>query len=85
MWAGLLPVEPTMPRFRLALAAVTALGWAATLGADEFAPRDGDSVVLPSDSIAAARIDGRLIENDTLLRFPERPVASPHTPAAANL
>jgi hypothetical protein len=42
--------------------------------ADEFALRDGDTVVFLGDSITAARTYGRIIENYTLLRFPERKV-----------
>jgi len=50
----------------LALAGVTSAG--------DFAIRDGDSVVFLGDSITAARTYGRIIENYTLLRFPQRRV-----------
>jgi lysophospholipase L1-like esterase len=39
-----------------------------------FAIRDGDTVVFLGDSITAARQYGKVIENYTLLRFPERKV-----------
>jgi lysophospholipase L1-like esterase len=42
--------------------------------ADDFALRDGDTVVFLGDSITAARTYGKLIENYTLLRFPDRKV-----------
>lgn len=42
--------------------------------ADDFAIRDGDTVVFLGDSITAARAYGKLIENYTLLRFPNRRV-----------
>jgi lysophospholipase L1-like esterase len=42
--------------------------------AEDFAIRDGDTVVFLGDSITAARAYGKLIENYTLLRFPERKV-----------
>jgi acetyl esterase/lipase/lysophospholipase L1-like esterase len=40
----------------------------------EYALRDGDTVVFLGDSITAARTYGKIIENYTLLRFPERKV-----------
>ncbi len=40
--------------------------------AADFALRDGDTVVFLGDSITAARTYGKIIENYTLLRFPER-------------
>jgi len=40
----------------------------------DFAIRDGDTVVFLGDSITAARHYGKVIENYTLLRFPERQV-----------
>jgi lysophospholipase L1-like esterase len=40
--------------------------------ADDFAIRDGDTVVFLGDSITAARTYGKLIENYTLLRYPTR-------------
>ena len=42
--------------------------------AGEFALRDGDTVVFLGDSITAARTYGKIIENYTLLRFPDRKV-----------
>ncbi len=42
--------------------------------AQEFALRDGDTVVFLGDSITAARTYGKIIENYTLLRFPDRKV-----------
>lgn len=39
---------------------------------DTFALRDGDTVVFLGDSITAARIYGKIIENYTLLRYPDR-------------
>src|SRR5436309_10645835 len=40
----------------------------------DFALRDGDTVVFLGDSITAARAYGKVIENYTLLRFPDRKV-----------
>lgn len=40
----------------------------------EFALHDGDTVVFLGDSITAAQTYGKVIENYTLLRFPERKV-----------
>src|SRR5918997_367965 len=42
--------------------------------AEEFALRDGDTVVFLGDSITAARTYGKIVENYTLLRFPDRTV-----------
>ena len=53
----------------VALASATALA-----GEKDFALRDGDTVVFLGDSITAARAYGKIIENYTLLRFPERKV-----------
>jgi lysophospholipase L1-like esterase len=47
---------------------------ATSVAADDFAIRDGDTVAFLGDSITAARSYGKLIENYTLLRFPERRV-----------
>ena len=44
------------------------------IGAEEFALRDGDTVVFLGDSITASRTYGKIIENYTLLRFPGRKV-----------
>jgi lysophospholipase L1-like esterase len=40
----------------------------------DFALRDGDTVVFLGDSITAARAYGKIIENFTLLRFPQRKI-----------
>ncbi len=40
----------------------------------DFALRDGDTVVFLGDSITAARTFGKIVENYTLLRFPDRKV-----------
>ena len=57
---------------RLALASlVLALIANAPTRAD-FALRDGDTVVFLGDSITAARTYGKIVENYTLLRFPDR-------------
>ncbi|MEK6261702.1 MAG: SGNH/GDSL hydrolase family protein [Planctomycetota bacterium] len=55
--------------FALLTIAPTAVTWA-----DDFALRDGDTVVFLGDSITAARSYGKMIENYTLLRFPQRKV-----------
>lgn len=44
------------------------------VAADEFALRDDDTVVFLGDSITAARTYGKIIENYTLLRYPDRKV-----------
>ena len=46
----------------------------ASATADDYAIRDGDTVVFLGDSITAARTYGRIVENYTLLRFPSRKV-----------
>lgn len=61
-----------MNAFRLLL--VLAFASSQLCRADDFALRDGDTVVYLGDSITAARTYGKLIENYTLLRFPERKV-----------
>ena len=45
-----------------------------SLQASEYALRDGDTVVFLGDSITAARTYGKIIENYTLLRFPDRKI-----------
>jgi lysophospholipase L1-like esterase len=40
----------------------------------DYAVRDGDTVVFLGDSITAARTYGKIVENYTLLRFPDRKV-----------
>ena len=42
--------------------------------AEDFALRDGDTVVFLGDSLTAARTYGKFIENYTLLRYPNRKV-----------
>jgi len=59
--------------FLCVIAATVAPG-AALAGQTDFALRDGDTVVFLGDSITAARTYGKIIENYTLLRFPERKV-----------
>jgi lysophospholipase L1-like esterase len=56
----------------LSMLAVVFLAQAAR--ADDFAIRDGDTVAFLGDSITAARVYGKIIENYTLLRFPDRKV-----------
>jgi lysophospholipase L1-like esterase len=60
------------PTLLLALLGPLALTPAAR--AEDFAIRDGDTVVFMGDSITAARVYSRIIENYTLLRYPERKV-----------
>ena len=48
--------------------------WSPCLRAADFALRDGDTVVFLGDSITAARTYGKIVENYTLLRFPDRKV-----------
>lgn len=57
---------------RLAHAAVVTLFLCTAAAADDFALRDGDTVVFLGDSITAARTYSKIIENYTLLRFPRR-------------
>src|SRR6188474_3501325 len=45
-----------------------------TIARADFAIRDGDTVVFLGDSITAARTYGKIIENLTLLRYPDRKV-----------
>jgi lysophospholipase L1-like esterase len=56
------------------LPVLVAFGPIPTVRADDFALRDGDTVVFLGDSITAARTYGKIIENYTLLRFPDRKV-----------
>jgi lysophospholipase L1-like esterase len=64
---------PMRPTHLLLLLTVT-LGPAQTSRAEDFAIRDGDTVVFLGDSITAARTYGKIIENYTLLRYPDRKV-----------
>ncbi len=57
--------------FKLLLIALLLAGTTRTFAGD-FALRDGDTVVFLGDSITAARTYTKIIENYTLLRFPER-------------
>lgn len=59
---------------RLVFAALTFLAAARSLRADDFALRDGDTVAFLGDSITAARGYSKIVENYTLLRFPERKI-----------
>src|SRR6476620_10857319 len=58
----------------LTLLGPLALSPAPRVRADDFAIRDGDTVAFLGDSITAARVYGKIIEDYTLLRFPERKV-----------
>ncbi|VTR96186.1 Lipolytic protein G-D-S-L family OS=Pedosphaera parvula (strain Ellin514) GN=Cflav_PD5311 PE=4 SV=1: Lipase_GDSL_2 [Gemmata massiliana] len=60
------------PRYLLAV--LIALLPVPAIRADEFALRDGDTVVFLGDSITAAQTYGKIIENYTLLRYPDRKV-----------
>src|SRR3954447_16888661 len=67
-----------LPRGGPALAAVL-IGFLPGLFAErpalaDFALRDGDTVVFLGDSITAARTYGKIVENYTLLRYPDRKV-----------
>lgn len=57
-----------------AIAVAVALSFASTDARAEFAIRDGDTVAFLGDSITAERTYGKIIENYTLLRFPDRKV-----------
>src|SRR5215470_597811 len=59
---------------RTALSTLTLLFSAGPPPAADFALRDGDTVVFLGDSITAARTYGKVIEDYTLLRFPDRKV-----------
>lgn len=63
-----------MTHFRLWIIPLTIAVLAGASRADDFALRNGDTVVFLGDSITAARTYGKLIENYTLLRFSERRV-----------
>jgi lysophospholipase L1-like esterase len=62
----------SLARFSLFLSLT--LGSASVVKADEFAIRDSDTVVFLGDSITAARTYGKIVENYTLLRYPDRKV-----------
>lgn len=57
-----------------ALAFLGLVHFGSLVHAEDFAIHDGDTVVFLGDSITAARIYGKIIENYTLLRFPDRKV-----------
>ena len=59
---------------RLGLLAGLALGSLAATAGAEYHLRDGDTVVFLGDSITAERTYGKVVENYTLLRFPDRKV-----------
>jgi lysophospholipase L1-like esterase len=59
---------------RAAVAGLMLLLLTAPPAAADFALRDGDTVVFLGDSITAARTYGKIIEDYTLLRFPDRKV-----------
>src|SRR5262249_53376609 len=62
------------PRTLLVLASCgLALAWPGPVHGD-FGLRDGDTVVFLGDSITAARTYGKIVENYTRLRFPDRMV-----------
>jgi lysophospholipase L1-like esterase len=63
----------TRLRFSLATVATLAIVWPGATRA-EYGLRDGDVVVFLGDSITAARTYGKIVENYTLLRFPDRKV-----------
>ncbi|MBP7935437.1 MAG: SGNH/GDSL hydrolase family protein [Phycisphaerae bacterium] len=64
-----------MHRFVLPATIVSVLlSAAAHVSAGDFAVRDGDTVVFLGDSITAAGLYGRYVENYTLLRYPNRKV-----------
>ncbi len=54
--------------------AILTLALLASTARADFAIRDGDTVVFLGDSITAARTYGKIIENYTLLRYPDRKV-----------
>src|SRR5688500_2838659 len=59
---------------KLILLAIFSLGLALAPARAEFALKNGDTVVFLGDSITAARQYTKLIENYTLLRFPDRKI-----------
>ena len=68
------PSEFFMLMHRLLLLLAFFLVSAPSARAGDFALHDGDTVVFLGDSITAARTYGKIIENYTLLRFPDRKV-----------
>ena len=68
------PWIPLAAGLLLILGAEAPVDRAAAGPPDDFALRDGDSVVFLGDSITAAGTYGRIVESYTLLRFPNRRV-----------
>ena len=64
----------TLAMYRALLTVTLLFSFTVTARSDDFAIRDGDTVGFLGDSITAARTYGLLIENYTLLRYPERKV-----------
>src|SRR5882724_5557752 len=60
--------------FRLSILTALLVPEAASAQPSDFAIRDGDVVVFLGDSITAERTYGKIIENYTLLRYPNRKV-----------
>lgn len=67
-------ILPTLTATVLTLAAGLPASSSPAIGAEDFALRDGDTVVFLGDSVTAARTYGKVIENYTLLRYPARRV-----------
>ncbi len=63
-----------MSKYVLAAVSILLMVVARPGTAADFALRDGDTVVFLGDSITAARGYGKVIENYTLLRYPQRKV-----------
>lgn len=61
-----------MPRALTAFCVLLALS--PPVRAGDFALRDGDKLVFLGDSITAARVYGRVVEQYTLLRYPDRKI-----------
>ena len=59
---------------RACLFALLTIAPTVVTSAADFALHDGDTVVFLGDSITAARSYGKMVENYTLLRFPQRKV-----------
>jgi lysophospholipase L1-like esterase len=59
---------------RAILSAAVVLAAVASQSRADFALRDGDTVAFLGDSITAARTYGKIVENYTLLRYPDRHV-----------
>src|SRR4029077_5699237 len=68
------PSEVVMYLTRLLLLLAVTLVSSSRVRAEDFALPAGDTVVVPGDSLTAARTYGKIIENYTLLRYPDRKV-----------